>query len=133
MIMLAMVHFRNGVGLHQILIGVSGIIDDSEIRLQDRVSVSERRVEFELVAQRRSAQSNVVTGSNTDLIQHVVVEVVLVWTDAGFFVGVHAQRGDKALHTVSVLHERVNVRGVCCRIASDQRRVHVTGSLCRSD
>ena len=133
MIMLAMVHFRDGVGLHQVLIGVSGIVDDSEIRLQNRVPVSERRVEFELVAQRRSAQSNVVTGGNADLIQHVVVEVVLVWSDAGFFVGIHAQRGDKTLHSVSILDERVNVRGVGCRIASDQRRIHVTGSLCRSD
>ena len=68
-----------------------------------------------------------------DLIQHVVVEVVLVGADARFLVGVHAQRGDKTLHSVFILHERVNVRGVGCRIASDQRRIHVTGGLRRSD
>jgi hypothetical protein len=133
MVVLAMVHLGDGVGLHQVLVGITDVVDDSEIRLQNRVPVSERRVEFELVAQRRSSQSNIVTGSNTDLIQHVVVEVVLVWSDAGFFVGIYAQRGDKTLHSVSILDERVNVRGVCYRIASDQRRVHVTGSLCRSD
>ena len=133
MIMLAMVHFGDGVGLHQVLVRVCDVVDDPEIRLQNRVPVSERRVEFELVTQRRSAQGNVVTGGNADLIQHVVVEVVLVWSDAGFFVGVHAQRGDKTLHSVSVLDERVNVRGVCRRIARDQRRIHVTGGLCRSD
>ena len=82
-----MVHFGDGVGLHQILISVSDVVDNTEVRLQDRVLVSERRIEFELVAQRRSAQRYVVTGGNVDLIQHVVVEVVFVWSDAGFLVG----------------------------------------------
>ena len=76
MVVLAMVHLGDGVGLHQVLVGITDVVDDSEIRLQNRVPVSECRVELELVTQRRSSQSNVVTGSNTDLIQHVVVEVV---------------------------------------------------------
>ena len=112
MIILAMVHLRNGVGLHQVLVGIAGVIYDPEIRLQNRVPVSKRRVEFELVAERGPTSGYIVTGGNADLIQHVVVEVVLVRADARFLVGIHAQRGDKTLHTVSVLHERVNVRGV---------------------
>ena len=128
-----MVHFRDGVGLHQVLIGVADVVNDTKVRLQDRVLVSERRIELELVAQRGSARSYVVSGGNADLIEHVVIEVVLVWADARFLVGVHAQRGNKTLRSVLVLHERVNVRGVGCRIASDQRRIHVTGGLRRSD
>ena len=77
--------------------------------------------------------SYVVPGRNVDLVEHVVVEVVLVWPDARFLVRVHAQRGDKTLQSVFILHERVNVRGVGRGIAGDQRRIHVTGGLCRSD
>ncbi len=128
-----MVHFGDGVGLHQVLISVPDVIDNTKVRLQDRVLVPERRIEFELVAQRGSARSYVVSGRNVDLVEHIVIEVVLVWADARFLVGVHAQRGDKTLRSVLILHERVNVRGVGCRIASDQRRIHVTGGLRRSD
>jgi hypothetical protein len=80
--------------------------------LQNRVPVSECGIEFELVAQRGFARSYVVASGNVNLIEHVVVEVVLVWTDSGFFVRVHAERGDKTLYSVFVLHERVNVCGV---------------------
>jgi hypothetical protein len=45
-----MVHFGDGVGLHQVLIGVSDVVDNTKVRLQNRVPVSERRIEFELVA-----------------------------------------------------------------------------------
>jgi len=130
---LAMVHFGDGVGLHQVLVSVSDVLNDAKVRLQDRVPVPERGIEFELVAQGRFARDHIAAKSHVNLIEHVFIEVVLVWADAGLFVGIHAQRGNKALHSVSILHERVNVRGVCCRIASDQRRVHVTGGLRHSD
>src|SRR5438876_7221791 len=133
MIMLVMVHFRNAVGLYQVLISVSDVVDHPEVRLQNRIPVSERRVVFELVAERRCAESNVVPGGNVNLIEHVVIEVVLVRSDAGLFVWVHAQRGDKTLHSVFVLYERVNVGGVGRRIANDQRRILVTGGLRRSN
>jgi hypothetical protein len=89
-VVLAMIHLRNSVGLYQILISVTDIVNDAKVRLQDCVLVHERRVEFELVAQRRSAQSHVVTSGNVDLIKHIVVEVILVRSHAGFFVWINA-------------------------------------------
>src|SRR4030095_9561059 len=53
---LAMVHFGDGVGLHQILVSVPDVINDAKVGLQDRVPVSECRIELELVAQRGSAR-----------------------------------------------------------------------------
>jgi hypothetical protein len=112
MIVLAMVHLGNGVGLHQILISVSDVVNDAKIRLQDCVLIPECRIEFELVTQRGSASSYVATSSDADLIEHVIIEVVLVWSDARLFVRINAQRSHQALHPVPVLHERVNVRRV---------------------
>jgi hypothetical protein len=111
-VVLAMVHFSDGIRLHQVLSGVPDIVNDAKVRLQDCVPIPERRVKRELVAQRGSASSYVATGGNADLIEHVVIEVVLVWADAGLFVRVNAQRGNQAFYSVSILHERVNVRGV---------------------
>ena len=133
MVVLAMVHFGNSVGLYQVLVRIPDVVDDPEVRLQDCVLVHERRCERELVAQRGLARGYVVTGGNVKLIEHVVIEVVPVRSDAGFFVGINTQRGNKTLRSVFVLHERVNVRCVGCRIASYQWRIHVTGSLRRSD
>ena len=87
MIVMAMVHFGDGVGLNEVLIGIADVVNDTKVRLQDRVLVSERRIEFELVAQRGSARSYVVSGRNVDLVEHIVIEVVLVWADARFLVG----------------------------------------------
>src|SRR4030095_9835417 len=93
--------------------------DDAKVRLQDRVLVHKRRCECELVAQRSFARGYVVTGGNMKLIEHVVIEVVLVWSDAGFFVGITPQRGNKTFYSIFILYKRVNVRSVGCRIASD--------------
>src|SRR4030095_227626 len=57
---LTMVHLSDCVGLQQVLVSVPDVVNDAEIRLQDRVPVSERRIEFELVAQRGFALSHVV-------------------------------------------------------------------------
>ena len=76
-VVLAMVHFSDGIRLHQVLSGVPDIVNDAKVRLQDCVPVPERRVKRELVAQRGSASSYVATGGNADLIEHVVIEVVL--------------------------------------------------------
>src|SRR5262249_53325935 len=89
-IMLAMVHLGDSVGLHQILISVSDVVDDPKVRLQNRVLVPERRCERELVAQRSLAGSYIVTSGNVDLIEHVIIEVVLVGSHTGFFVGINA-------------------------------------------
>src|SRR5215472_16678902 len=113
-----MIHLRNSVGLYQVLVRIPDVVDDTKVRLQNRVLVLERRCECEFVAQRGLARSYVVTGGNVKLIEHVVIEVVLIWSDTGFFVGIDTQRSNKTLYSVFILHERVNVRGVGCRIAN---------------
>ena len=72
-----MVHFSDGIGLHEVLVGIADVVNNTKVRLQDRVLVSERRIEFELVAQRGSARSYVVSGRNVDLVEHIVIEVYL--------------------------------------------------------
>jgi hypothetical protein len=122
-----MVHLRDGVGLHEVLRRVADVVNHAEIGLQNRVLVLERGVELELVAQRGLARRHVVAGRNVDLIKHVVVEVVFVRPDAGLLMRINAEGGDERLDAVFDLHKRVNVRGVCRRIADDERCVHVTG------
>jgi len=50
MVVVAMIHLGNGVSLHEVLVSIPDIINNTKVRLQDRVLVPERGVELELIA-----------------------------------------------------------------------------------
>src|SRR5207249_8617192 len=86
-------------------------------------------VEFELIADGRAAGRDVATERDVDLVEHVVVEVELVWPDTRLLVRIYAKPQDEVLRRVCVVlvDERVYVGRVGRRIADDQGRVHVAG------
>ena len=122
-----MVDSRDRVGLRQILRRVANVVDHAQIRLKDSIFVLVVRFELELVTERRPARRNIASGRDVDFIQHIVVKVVFVRSDARLFVRINAQRCHQHFDAVFLLHEGVNVRGVGRRIARDERRVHVAG------
>jgi hypothetical protein len=59
--------------------------------LQDRVAVPERRIELELIGERRPAFRHIVACRETNFVEDIVVEVVLVRTDAGLLVRIDGE------------------------------------------
>jgi hypothetical protein len=60
-------------------------------------------------------------------IEHVVVEVEFVRSDAGLLEWVYAKCGDEHFAAVFLLDECVYVRGIGGIVQSDQRRIHMAG------
>jgi hypothetical protein len=90
--------------------------------------VLEARGEPELIAVGVAPRGHIVAGRYVYLIEHIVIEVVLVGADAGFLEGIDAERRDQHLRAVVILDERVHVRRIGRIVERDERRVHVTGS-----
>ena len=126
-----MIHLGDPVGLHQILRAHHPRLDDAEIRLQDRLLVLELRVELELITERRAPCRHVAAGGDVNLVEHVVVEVVLVWADARLLEGVDAERRDQLLAGRFLLDEGIHVGRVGRVVQRDERRIHVTGGAGR--
>ena len=115
-----------GVSLDEILRGIADIADDAEVRLQDRVAVAVGRVEAELIRIRRAPLCHVIARCHADFVEHVVIEVVLVGTDARFFVRIHRESSREIWPAISLRDERIDVGRVRRVVQRDERRVHMT-------
>ncbi len=113
------------VGLCQVLRRVVDLVDHPEVRLQDRLRVLELRSEAELIRIRRTACGDVAAGGDMNRVEHVVVEVELVGSDAGLLERMDAERGDERLASVLLLDERVHVGRIRGIVQGNERRVHV--------
>ena len=123
---LTTVNTSDGVGLSQVLGVVANILHDSSIRLEYGISSLEVGGELELVADSRSASGEVVTQREVNLIHHVVVEVVLIGSDAGLLMRVNCKSGAQELVRSLTGKKSINVSGVRSRIESDEGCVHMT-------
>src|SRR5688572_5031482 len=90
----AMVHFRDGVSLRQVLVRVANVLYDAEVRLKNRVLVFEVRNKAKLITQGCASSGHVGTERDVNLVENIVVEVVLVWSNSRLLVRVHAERED---------------------------------------
>ena len=115
------------VALDEVLRRVADVGDHAEVRLQDRVAVPVGRVELELIGVGRATLRHVVSGGDANLVEDVVVEVVLVRTDARLLVRVDRERGGQILAAEPLRDERVDVGRVRGIVQGDERRIHVTG------
>ena len=115
----------HAVGLCQVLRGVADILDNPEVRLKDRARVFVIGLETKLVTQRGFALRHVIADGDMDLVEDVVVEIVLVRSDARFLVRVNAKSSHQDFRPVFLLHESVHIGRVRSRITGDQWRVHV--------
>src|SRR6185436_5694414 len=88
--------------------------------------------ELELIAEGSTAGGDVIAGGYVDLVKNVVVEVVLVRSDAGFLKRIDAERSHQRLDAVYRPHKGINISGIGRGIKRDQRRIHVTGSQRRA-
>src|SRR4029079_3660146 len=77
----AMVDLGDAVVLREVLVRVADVLNHAEIRLENGVRILEARRELELIADRGAAGVEVVSGGDVDLVEHVVVEVVLIRPD----------------------------------------------------
>jgi hypothetical protein len=94
------------------LVRVADVLHDAEIRLKNRVSVLEAGSKAKLITQRRASGSYVRTERDVNLVEHVVVEVVLVRSNARLLVRVNAERQDQRLLSFLLVDECINVGGV---------------------
>jgi hypothetical protein len=128
----ARIDLGHRVTLNQILRRIADAVDHAEIGLQDRVAIPVAGLERELIGIRCAALPHVVSGSDVNLIAHVVIEVVLVRTNPWFLVWIHGERRRQVLAAKLLRHERIDVSRVRGIVQSDERRIHVTGRPGRS-
>ena len=75
-----MVELAHTVALHKVLVFITVLFNDAEIRLEDRVGILKLGFEDKVIAYRCATGADVVPRQDVELVSDVVVEVVLVWS-----------------------------------------------------
>ena len=65
-----------------------------------------------------------------NFIEHIVVEVVLVGTDARFLVRIHGQSGREILPAIFLRDEGIDIGRVRRIVQGDERRIHMARRSC---
>src|SRR5260370_12890204 len=84
-------NFSDHIVLGEILVRVVNMLDRAKERLRDRVFVLESCFKSELVADCSLPFREIGPGGNVDFVEHVVVEVIFVWSDARLLKRIYRQ------------------------------------------
>ena len=129
----AMIDFCNRVGLDEVLVLVADVLDYTRKVLLNRVGVLRSAAKLEPVAQRGTSFGQIGAQRDVYLVQDVIVEVILVRSDPGFFEWIYAQSHDQGLRSVVVLvDECIYIGGVGRWIENGQRGILVAGGKYRT-
>src|SRR5260221_10644301 len=125
--LLRVYNFSDRIALGQILVRVVDMLDRTEERLRDRVFVFESCLKSELVADCSLPFGEIGPGANVELVEHVVIEVIFVWSDARLLKRIYRQSCSEVFDPVHLRHKCVHIRGVGGWIEGYQRCIHVAG------